>query len=98
MKEGLICALSILIVCVGIAVVVLGSIIFYNWYDDNHYDWEEKRKQKRTNRGWLQSLGDYDFAKWLVDSSKSIYEKEDRGYEISGVLRWLREKHTKDNK
>ena len=85
---------------IGTIVILFSAYLLYDWWSDNHFEWRRKRaerkKRTQTNMGWVQSLDEWQFAKWLVDSSSQIFKDAEDCYKDSAVVRWLREKHIKD--
>lgn len=88
------------VLLIGIIVILFSAYLLYDWWRDNHLEWRRKRaerkKRTQTNKGWVQSLDEWQFAKWLVDSSSQIFKDAEDCYKDSAVVRWLGEKHIKD--
>lgn len=96
MKEVLLkVIIPLLIFLVGLAVVVISTIIFYNWWYDTKYDRRERRKRKRTNRAWLESLSNYEFAKVISLMMGEWLKNGEHLRRIFPIQNWLNEKHEK---
>lgn len=96
MKEVMLkVVIPLLIFLVGLAVVVISTIIFYNWWYDTKYDRQERRERKRTNRAWLESLSDYEFAKVISLMMEEWLKNGEHLRRIFPIQNWLNEKHEK---
>ena len=87
--------IPVLVLLLGVAVIVIASVIFYNWWDDTRYDRQERRKRKRTNRAWIESLSDYEFAKVISLMMGEWLKKGEHLHRIFPMQAWLKEKHEK---
>ena len=84
-----------LVFLVGLAVIVTASVIFYNWWDDTSYDRQERRERKRTNRAWLETLSNYEFAKVISLMMGEWLKNGEHSRRIFPIKIWLEEKHEK---
>lgn len=87
--------IPLLVLLLGVAVIVIASVIFYNWWDDTKYDRQERRKRKLTNRAWLESLSDHEFAKVISLMMGEWLKNGEHLRRIFPIQSWLNEKHKK---